>query len=71
MGSELGLWRRMVLSVQTRLFAHLVRRIDHFVLVTEAMADRLGVDRSRYVVVEGMIEAGGGNNEVARRRRLE
>ncbi|KQW79172.1 hypothetical protein ASC89_12795 [Devosia sp. Root413D1] len=54
---EGGMLYDIAKAVETRLFYRLSRHIDGFVLLTRFMADRLGIDGSRYVVVEGIAQA--------------
>lgn len=56
---EGGLGYRTGKSIQKRLFYALAAWIDCFVVLTPFMAERLGLDRSRYVVVEGIFDAAG------------
>lgn len=58
MGGEKGRLRRSVMAVELKLFDLLSRRIDFYVLLTNAMAERLRIEPRKYVVVEGMIEGG-------------
>jgi glycosyltransferase involved in cell wall biosynthesis len=58
MGDGDSVWRKFVVGLEVKIFARLRRRIDKFVLLTEAMADRLGLAPEDYIVVEGMIDAG-------------
>lgn len=41
-------------AVESHLFRLFAKRMDGFVVLTGAMADRLGVDSSKFVVVEGI-----------------
>jgi glycosyltransferase involved in cell wall biosynthesis len=51
---EGGILYRIVKRIESRIFYYLAKRIDHFVVLTPFMADRLGLDTSRFCVVEGM-----------------
>jgi len=53
---EGGTWRNIVVGVQNRIFNYFVPKIDYFVLLTAAMAERLGISSTRYTVVEGMFD---------------
>lgn len=54
--AEGGLLYRMVKSIDTAIFYRLARRIDYFVVLTKAMAERLNLPSSRYTVVEGIAD---------------
>lgn len=51
---EGGILYRVVKGVESRLFYFLAKYIDYFVVLTPFMADRLGLDKSRFCVIEGM-----------------
>lgn len=53
---EVSHWRRIVLALETRIFRRLACHVTGFVLLTEAMAEKLGIASDRFVVVEGMID---------------
>lgn len=54
--SDGGLLYRMAKAVETAIFYRLARRIDYFVVLTQAMAKRLGLSPERYVVMEGIAD---------------
>jgi glycosyltransferase involved in cell wall biosynthesis len=49
----------MLKHVESAIVYRLVRRVDCFVLVARAMADRLGVDENRCIVIEGISDEAG------------
>jgi len=51
---EGGILYTIAKAVEARLFRLLAKRVDGFVVLTRAMADRLGLDDSKFVVVEGI-----------------
>lgn len=51
---ERGRLYAMAKAVESRLFRLLAKRMDGFVVLTRAMADRLGLDNSKFAVVEGI-----------------
>lgn len=56
MGSGGGRWRRTIVSIETTIFSKMLKQIDGFVLLTGAMAERLGISSDRCLVLEGMID---------------
>ncbi len=59
MGGGDGWWRKMVVLFETTLFRRMVKKFDRFVLLTEAMAEKLGLSRDQYFVLEGMLDPEG------------
>jgi glycosyltransferase involved in cell wall biosynthesis len=57
MGDQGG-WKRFLLHGLGAMFRFFAGRIDYFVFITAAMAEKIGVSKDRYVVVEGMCEDG-------------
>lgn len=51
---ERGRIYALIKAVEARLFRLLAKRLDGFVILTRAMADQLGLDDSKYTVVEGI-----------------
>lgn len=51
---EGGVLYRIVKWCESRVFYFLAKQIDYFVVLTPFMADRLGLDKSRFCVIEGM-----------------
>lgn len=49
----------MVKAIESRLFRLLAKRMDGFIILTEAIADRLYLDPCKYVVVEGIAAQSG------------
>lgn len=51
---EGGALYKLVKWCESRVFYFLAKRIDYFVVLTPFMADRLGIESSRFCVIEGM-----------------
>ncbi len=61
---EGGTLYRLVKWIESSIFYFLAKRIDYFVLLTPFMADRLGLDKSRFCVVEGMANVDAAQNSL-------
>lgn len=50
-------WNKWLIDSRVRQFKKLVPEIDHFVLLTDAMADRLKIGPEKYTVIEGIYDS--------------
>lgn len=55
---------KIVKSIDSNLFYKLAKRIDYFVVLTAAVADRLGLAPERFVIVEGIADNRGDGDPV-------
>lgn len=51
-----GFAYRTAKRIETAIFSALARRVDYFVVLTPFMAERIGIEPSRFVVVEGIFD---------------
>lgn len=67
MSEETGFFYRFFKALDSFLIMKLIRHVDSYVLLTDAMAEKLGVEQDSYIVVEGIAN---NNSEVSQAESL-